>query len=364
MSNARIGLVGTAWMCIFTLLVLLFPIAAWAQLSSAGGYYTICDPSNGAMADANCRSAVSRPILGGVPNGVRLNIEWSKLQPYDPTGIKGCAIAPCGNYNWNVTTGAGSQSIDAFLANAKVNNQNIAVSLHAGFLTPQWARGAVINCGSDVVNMPAPWDSTFLANYNAAINALAAHLISQGVAPWVKIVHFSGIDTNTGEFYLVNGGANTANCRGGNVSLNQAWASAGFTPNKIQGAANTLLDNYVRAFSSSSFKLGIIFSINVIYVNAFPPIDNGGNIYVPPPKAADALTRQVLQSLLTNTKYSNVKFAVQYNWLTNVPTALQDLISSYKPKNNLGNIYTAWQMNNGGGRDEWRLLQLCRQRFG
>jgi hypothetical protein len=338
--------------------LLLLSSGCLAQQAGYGGYYVVGNPGQGGTAQRYFQSALSgstgKNLAPGVPVNMRLNINWSQLETAD------------GTYHWTtkLCDRGCNQSIDTYLYNAQQANQNIIVALTAGTTTPSWVITPISQGGAgakavtcDAYAAPLPWDATYLAKYNAAITALAAHLTAvstpgggtTNVAPWVKIVKLGGITNSTAELHVgVDSTTNYTNCPAG--SLNASWAAAGFTPTNIKNAFSALLANYVKSFPTSIFTSGIVFSVDVIEVNAFPPIDDTGRLYIPPPGQNDELTKQILSALLANSAFQHSKFAVQWDALSNAQPAAQPLMSANQAKaSGYNNSVVAWQLNERGG---------------
>jgi hypothetical protein len=201
---------------------------------------------------------------------------------------------------------------------------------------------------------PEAWDATYLAKYNAAISAIAAHLANVNgvdVRPYVKIAKLSGINNSTEEFRNVYGPGGGI-CSAANT--NQVWADAGWTPTRITTAFNSILANTVSAFGSSPFPADLIYATAVIQVNGMPSIDDNGVVYTNPPSRNDETTRVVLDQMLGNATYSTRMFAVQWAALSNLRPAPQPSVSYYKSRvTGYNNDWVAWQFNlrgtvNGG----------------
>lgn len=326
-------------MRLITLLLLLLAPLAEATTAGVGAMYFVCNPGD-TSTQAACQYAMTLPVA----TGIRLNMPWQYLETAD------------GTYNWTGTMNGGNQSVDTYLYNAYVAGEKIEVALLAGTNTPSWVGGVRLTCGTDLVNMPVPWDATYLAKYNAAINTLATHLTAVAnpgggtvnVAPLIRIVELAGINNATAEMYLQPG--TSVPCTGGStLSVDQTWRAAGFTPSQVKSAVTSLLANYITAFPIGTFTGGVTFSFDVITPNAFSPIDDNGQIYVSPPARMDELTRQIIAATLTNASYSAVNFATQWNALSNVAPDPQPGVALYVGTSNYHNDVMGWQMNQRGG---------------
>lgn len=315
-------------------LLLLAPLGAWATTAGVGAMYVLCNPADAVLSApaTGCPYAMTQAVT----TGVRTNLQWQYLETAD------------GTYNWTAGMNGGTLSIDTLWYNAKINGQKIEVALLAGTNTPSWVPGTRLNCGSDLVNYPVPWDPTFLAKYKAAIDAIKAHLAvvtnpgggTVDVTSLVRIVEQAGLNNNTAEMYLQPG--TPIPCTGGTtLSVDQTWRSAGFTPAVVKAAVASLLTTYVSDFP------GVTLSFDVITPNAFSPIDDNGQIYVSPPGRMDELTRQIVSTTLIANP--TVPFATQWNALSNVAPDPQPGVALYVAANNSHNDIMGWQMNQRGG---------------
>jgi hypothetical protein len=287
------------------------------------------------MDHTNYLAALSQPYL----SGVRYNFKWSDINPSN------------GTYNFTNPLGGSGTSFNTYIQNAMAQGLNICISLMCGESasgtppgpSPGWLTAVNVVCGPYIA--PLPWDANYSGPFNAAINAIAAQLVFLGAQSYVKVVKMSGISDASAEFNLEYSAAFVAsNCPGG--SINAAWALAGFTPALIQSTYNAMVANYINtAFPVATFP-NIVYSIDTIFVNAFPPIDNSGNLYISPPARSDELTRITLAGIFANSSYQTCRFEVQWDALSNVAPAPQPVISARLAP--FQNVSISWQLNERG----------------
>lgn len=114
---------------------LLFAGAVQASpQSTTGGFYVICNPSQGGAAQTYCQTAAALQYVDfarTVPNNLLLAIAWRDFETSD------------GVYVWNAAIGGGNESIDTYLTNAVALGMNISIALIAGIQTPSWVFDAV-----------------------------------------------------------------------------------------------------------------------------------------------------------------------------------------------------------------------------
>lgn len=97
--------------------------------STTGGFYLVCNPSQGGVSQTYCQTAAAMQYLdtaSTVHNNLELVIAWRDLEPSD------------GVYNWTGVVSGGNQSYDTYIANAVALGMNISIALVAGIQTPQW----------------------------------------------------------------------------------------------------------------------------------------------------------------------------------------------------------------------------------
>jgi hypothetical protein len=120
--------------------------------------------------------------------------------------------------------------------------------------------------------------------------------------------------------------------------LTDAWAQAGFRPQKVEDAWKRIAANTARAFPEKILATDIINS-----PQAFPPIDANGDITTPRPGPKDEVTGRIIAAGLTPgllpEKFST-RFVVQWDALDNnlaLMRAQKQLLDSGAP--------IAWQTN-------------------
>jgi hypothetical protein len=141
-------------------------------------------------------------------------------------------------------------------------------------------------------------------------------------------VKLDGINNTSEELRLVANRGDNGPCH--QSDARQVWATAGFTPSKIEGAWQALIENTGRVFNDK------ILSVDLIQVGAFPSIDEFGAIYTPPPHIVDSLTTRLVKVALARFKG---RLSVQWNALSQ-----KDLNPAVIDAGREGAI-VAWQMN-------------------
>ena len=284
-------------------------------------------------------NALSKPYI----DGAAIVVEWKRLEP-----------AP-GQYEFS--------DMDKWVGAVVAQHKKIDFGVMAGTWSPEWLYDqnhqvskvsfdynrnpqGTPNC--TVLTLPTPWSPTYINEYNKMMQEVARHFhelkvpgFPQGAAfDALRIVKLTGINNTTEELRLYAG----AHPHGDNGACHQTsappvWAAAGFTPSKIKMAWTEMSDNTANAFP------GKILSVDIIRVNAFPAIDDSGNVYRPEPGANDRLTNEILSIGLSRYKG---RFAVQWNALTSEEpdTAVTDAGTK--------GAIVGWQMNqfmheNGSG---------------
>jgi hypothetical protein len=127
--------------------------------------------------------------------GVCLRTDWGTIEPRK------------GVFDWSY--------FDDGISAAAANHKLVSLTVYSGKRTPEWvyADGAKRlqltherRKGEKVITMPAPWDSTFLDDWNALVKELGARYDSN---PVVSYVTATGPGRG-GELYFVNSAADAA----------------------------------------------------------------------------------------------------------------------------------------------------------
>ena len=240
-------------------------MAASAQTDLRGIYIYTNDVSTVTNATAN--QLTQSFNIPGV-DGVAIVIGWNAIEP------------SMGQYQWTV--------LDQWIAQVAALGKKIDLVVPAGSSIPAWlfqpapsgAGAAQLNftvsphAGEtgvcDTVNIPAPWDKAFLAQWDAMLAALSAHLKSAGTYNAITLLRLTGINRTTEELRLP---AETAASTGLACVSNSiaTWQQAGYRPSLLLQGWNAILASFMKSFPDKSFAVSIIPN------NAFPGIAEDGS---------------------------------------------------------------------------------------
>ncbi len=203
-------------------------------------------------------------------DGFLLNIGWNDIEP------------SLGQYQWTI--------LDQWLATAMPLGKKITLSVADGDNTPAWLfqppptgggatplnfsisrKGGASNvCNPETI--AAPWDPAFLAQWDAMLAALSAHLKATGAYSSITLLRLTGVNRDTDELHLP---AETAQSTGlACVSDAVAtWLQAGYRPSLLLQGWNASTDSFMKYFPDKSFTVALIDS-----GNPFPAIAENGTI--------------------------------------------------------------------------------------
>jgi hypothetical protein len=154
--------------------------------------------------------------------------------------------------------------LDAQFAAAAPAGKWVALCVNVGGDTPAWLYSAgaqefsYIDGNGNPNTLPVPWDNTFLTDWEQFISALGARYGSRACLANVKI---TGINEDSEETNLPNSTTDTIN-----------WAAIGYTRVLVENAWQGIANAFSKAFPG--VQIGLINN-----ANAFPPIDDNGNIF-------------------------------------------------------------------------------------
>jgi hypothetical protein len=239
----------------------------------------------------------------GIPgmDGVAIVIGWGAIEP------------SLGQYQWT--------TLDSWLTQATASGKKIELVVMAGDSTPSWLfqsvsaggagatqlnftisphGGATGQCQS--VTMAPPWDAAFLAQWDAMLVALSAHLKSVGAYNAITLLRITGINRTTDELRIP---AETAQSTGLSCVTDAiaTWQQAGYKPSLLLQGWNAITASFLKTFPDKAL------SIAIIPQNAFPPIAEDGTIIKGTPPDAN----QPLISL-ANQKFTG-RLVVQFDFL-------------------------------------------------
>lgn len=251
----------------------------------------------------------------GIPgmDGIAVVISWSAIEP------------SMGQYQWTL--------LDSWLQSAMTAGKKIDLVVMAGASTPSWLfdpqpsgggahplnftisphSGATGQCDAETI--AAPWDAAFLAQWDAMLVALSAHLKSSGAYGAVALLRITGINRTTDELRLP---AETAQTTGLSCVSNAitTWQSAGYKPSLLLQGWDAITSSFKKSFPDKALSIAIIPN------NAFPAIaEDGSAIKGTPPDANAPLLA------LAGQKFPG-RVVVQFNFLMPGEAASPAVISS------------------------------------
>ena len=242
---------------------------------------------------ANFTAPYSAGVRKGFIDGAAIMVQWQELEPQP------------GVYDWSV--------LDRWVVPTVQMHKKVSVGVIAGLFAPRWLYGAGYDVPShtfvfnrsqseahpammDDMIQPSFWHPVYLREYGKLMAQMSLHLqklVVPGTAPGsayrlLQMVKLSGINLTTEEIRV------DASKGGGALGESDAakiWASAGFTPQKVQTAFAAIAAATEQAFP------GKILSMATIHKAAFPPVDDKGQIdadYPVPDPLTAALIRQTV----------------------------------------------------------------------
>jgi hypothetical protein len=120
-------------------------------------------------------------------------------------------------------------------------------------------------------SIAAPWDPAFLAQWDAMLAAVSAHLKSTGRYDTVVLLRLTGINKDSDELHLPSEPADpTVPCRSDNIAT---WQQAGYRPSLLLQGWDGTTGSFKKSFPDKSFSVAIIAS-----ADPFPPIAEDGSI--------------------------------------------------------------------------------------
>jgi uncharacterized protein (TIGR03437 family) len=243
------------------LLYLLLAPLALAQSDMRGIYIYTNDVSQ--ITNATANQLTQSFSVPGV-DGVAIVLGWNSIEPSK------------GQYVWTL--------LDQWIATVSSLGKKIDLVIPAGSSTPAWLFQAGATQLSftisphggqtgvcDSVNIAAPWDPVFLAQWDAMLGALSAHLTAAGTYNAITLVRLTGINRTTEEMRLP---AETAASTGLACVSNSlaTWQQAGYRPSLLLQGWNAILASFMKYFPGKSFAVSIIPN------DAFPGIAQDGSL--------------------------------------------------------------------------------------
>jgi hypothetical protein len=199
-------------------------------------------------------------------DGLLLGFGWKYLEP------------SMGQYDWS--------TLDKWMNTAVAAHKNVELAIRADYNTPDWlfqpapaGAGAIplkfsftrkpedTNCVSGTY--AAPWDPAFLAQWDAMLAAVSAHLQSSGTYNAITLVRLTGINKDSGELHLPERASKTA-CATDPLPV---WQKAGYRPSLLLKGWDGITSSFKKSFPDKTFSVAIIAS-----TYPFPAIADDGLI--------------------------------------------------------------------------------------
>jgi hypothetical protein len=160
--------------------------------------------------------------------GILVRVAWKDLQPNDGPPV------------WTL--------LDQELALARGRGKKVALAVVNGPEAPAWlsgrgARTFSYNFRGSAVTMPVPWDAVYLTAWRSFIGELGQRYRDD---PDLALVHATHSTANGFEMQLPFSPVDQ-----------QAWTSAGYTPERAAEAWNSALDAFAAAFPSKPIDVEV-----------------------------------------------------------------------------------------------------------
>jgi hypothetical protein len=223
---------------------------------------------NALPASTNNSAALQNALAVNGVDGLVLVIGWKDLE----TGRR--------QFDWS--------TVDLWTGRAVAAGKKVEMSVRAD-LAPSWLFAAPpTGAGADSLHfvyaaqsgaktckpltIAAPWDSTFLNEWDLMLDSLAAHLRATGAYGSVPLLRLTGIDRNSDELHLPSQTPATSNspCVSDAVST---WLGAGYRPSRLLQGWDAITTSFKTYFPDKTFSVAIIAS-----TNPFPPIAEDGSV--------------------------------------------------------------------------------------
>ncbi len=268
-------------------------------------------------------------------DGVAIVVGWGDVEP------------AMGKYDWTVP--------DKWIGQVVALGKKIDLVVPAGSYTPAWLfQPPPAGAGATELNFTVsphdgetgfcesttiapPWDPAFLAQWDAMLAALSAHLKSAGTYSAITLVRLTGINRSGGseELRLPQETAQSS----GLACVTDAiatWQQAGYRPSLLLQGWNAVIGSFEKSFPDKPFAVSVIDP-----PDAFPPIDeNGAVIKGTPPDATQPL-------LLSASQIFPRRLVVQLDFLIPGQAASTEVTNAAQ---NLGTL-AAFQTNEYFGDD-------------
>jgi hypothetical protein len=215
-------------------------------------------------------------------DGITLVENWSSIEPFK------------GVFEWDLVP-AGQSQLDQWLSTAVSAGKKINLAIRAGADEPSWLFDPVNQGGAGAtpfafkasphqgesrdtcrrVDIAAPWDPKFLAEWDAMLAAVSQHLKDVGAYDAVKLVRLTGINRTTDEFRLPEEVLTTP-CATNSIDT---WLQANYRPGLLKRAWDAITTSFQKSFPDKTFNVPIIPIATGNDQNPFPEIDDNGCVF-------------------------------------------------------------------------------------
>ncbi len=184
-----------------------------------------------------------------------------------------------GTFNWPL--------LDRWMNIAIRAGKKVELSIR-GDLTPAWLfkpapggagisplyftftrRATDTTCLSDT--LAAPWNATFLAQWDSMLDSVSTHLKSVRTYDAVVLLRLTGINKDSDELHLPEKQNSNAPCSKNSVDT---WLAAGYRPSRLLTGWDGITGSFKKYFADKTFSVAIIAS-----TNPFPPIAEDSTVY-------------------------------------------------------------------------------------
>ena len=241
------------------------------------------------LLDERPSDKLSQAIEGGHYDGVTIQVRWTDLQP-----------AP---------GGANFATLDEPLQQVLRLGRKFAVGIQAGQWTPTWVFGAPYHVSYDQVTfswghgnkctqayIPRPWDPRLITAELQAWQQIAQHLAGiPGALDALTMVKVNGFNLANDQMRALSYAPRSAS-RGGCKPTDgvQLYQQAGYRPGAVLENWKTLARGVAGMFPRAAIAIDVIPA-----PEAWPPIDDQGNIYDPLSNRSEDLTDRIVFAALS-----------------------------------------------------------------
>ena len=204
-------------------------------------------------------------------DGLLLNIGWDDIEPV------------MGQYQW--------ATLDQWMSTAISDGKRITLSVGDGMHTPSWlfqpppdgagakplsfsiSRKGGLSSVCDSETIAAPWDPAFLAQWDAMLASVSAHLKTAGTYDHVVLLRLTGINRDTDELHLPTETAQSTHLACVSDAI-ATWQQAGYRPSLLLQGWDAITNSFQKSFPDKSFTVAIIARTDT----PFPPIAEDGSV--------------------------------------------------------------------------------------